>query len=155
MLDIAFDDGISDDDFEHALGGVHALVWEDRELIAHASVILRRLFHSGRALRTGYVEAVAVRPDRRRQGYGNVVMDTMERIITNAYEIGALGSSDLAVNFYTARGWQQWQGTTSVITPGGQQRTPDDDGGIYVLPVTAQLNVAGDLACDWREGDVW
>jgi aminoglycoside 2'-N-acetyltransferase I len=34
-------------------------------------------------------------------------------------------------------------------------RTPEDDGGVYVLPVTATLDLAGDLACDWRGGKVW
>ena len=53
---------------EHALGGVHALVWEGAELIGHASVIQRRLLNGGRALRTGYVEAVGVRADRRGAG---------------------------------------------------------------------------------------
>ena len=51
-------------DWEHALGGVHALVWDGPALIGHGSVIQRRLLHEGRALRAGYVEAVAVRADR-------------------------------------------------------------------------------------------
>ena len=46
------------DDWEHALGGVHALLSEDGELIGHASVVQRRLLHGGRALRAGYAEAV-------------------------------------------------------------------------------------------------
>ena len=49
---------VSDDTFDNALGGVHALVFEDGELIAHGSVVQRRLVHGGRALRTGYVEGV-------------------------------------------------------------------------------------------------
>ena len=28
-------------------------------------------------------------------------------------------------------------------------------GYIYVLPVSAELTFDGDLACDWRDGDVW
>jgi aminoglycoside 2'-N-acetyltransferase I len=155
LLDDAFDDGISDDDFEHALGGMHALVWEGQEIVAHGSVILRRLIHERRALRTGYVEAVAVRRDRRRRGYGNRVMQALEQVIRDAYELGALGSSTMGVNFYVARGWQPWQGTTSAITPAGRQRTPDDDGGIYIFPVSARPTLTGDLACDWRDGDVW
>jgi hypothetical protein len=49
---------------EHALGGVHALVVEGDRLIAHASLVARRLLRRGRSLRTGCVEAVAVAPDR-------------------------------------------------------------------------------------------
>jgi aminoglycoside 2'-N-acetyltransferase I len=58
-------DDMTDHDWEHALGGVHALVWEGADLIGHASVIKRRLLHGGGTLRTGYVEGVGVRADRR------------------------------------------------------------------------------------------
>jgi aminoglycoside 2'-N-acetyltransferase I len=44
---------MSDHDCEHALGGVHALVWEGNELVGHASVVQRRLIRGRRALRTG------------------------------------------------------------------------------------------------------
>jgi aminoglycoside 2'-N-acetyltransferase I len=155
LLDEAFDGDVTDDDYEHALGGVHALVWEGRELIAHGSVVMRRLLHDGWALRTGYVEGVAVRADRRRRGHGAAVMAALERVIRGAYEIGALGASDEAADFYAARGWQLWTGTASVIAPGGIERTEDEEGAIYVLPVSAELTPGGDLACDWRGGDVW
>ena len=61
-------DGVSDDTFDNALGGMHALIVEDGGLIAHGSVVQRRMLHGGRALRAGYVEGVAVRADHRRQG---------------------------------------------------------------------------------------
>ena len=67
LMDAAFGD-VSDDTFDNVLGGVHALVLEDGELIGHGSVVQRRLLHAGRALRTGYIEGVAVRADQRRQG---------------------------------------------------------------------------------------
>lgn len=82
-------------------------------------------------------------------------MTALEQVIRGADEIGALGSSAEAADFYAARGWQQWTGTASVITPGGTQRTPDEEGFIYVLPVSGELAAYGDLACDWRGGDVW
>jgi aminoglycoside 2'-N-acetyltransferase I len=155
LLDDAFDDGISDADLEHALGGMHALVWQEQELVAHGSVIMRRLLHEGQTLRTGYVEAVGVRRDRRRQGYGSLVMAALEQIVRGAYELGALGASEMAGSLYAARGWRLWPGTTSVIAPTGIERTPEDEDAIYVFPVTAALTWTGDLACDWRTGDVW
>jgi aminoglycoside 2'-N-acetyltransferase I len=155
LLGAAFEDGISDDDFDHALGGLHTLVWEDRELVAHGSVILRRLLHEDRAVRTGYVEAVAVHPDHRRRGHAHRVMAALENVIRGAYQLGALGASDAGARLYEARGWQRWRGTTSVIAPSGRRRTPDDDGAVYVLPVDVRLTMTGDLTCEWREGDVW
>ena len=102
LLDEAFDGEVTDDDYEHALGGIHAMVWEGSELIGHGSVVMRRLLHRGRALRTGYVEAVVVRSDRRRRGHGSAVMQVLERVIHGAYEVGALGATDEAAAFYTA-----------------------------------------------------
>lgn len=159
LLDAAFDDGsgggFSDEDYEHALGGMHALIWEGSELIGHGSVVMRRLLHNGRALRTGFVEGVAVRLDQRRRGHGGAVMAALERVLRQAYELGALGATDDAAALYVRRGWQVWSGTASVIAPSGLERTADDEGYIYVLPVGVELDPGGDLACDWRAGDVW
>jgi aminoglycoside 2'-N-acetyltransferase I len=154
LLDGAFDD-MTDEDYEHALGGLHALIWDGPELIAHGSVVMRRLVHDRRAIRTGYVEAVAVRPDRQRQGHGGRLMDALEEVIRGAYELGALGASDAGAAFYASRGWALWKGATYVLAPSGVQRTEAEDGCIYVLPITTRLSRTGDLACDWREGDVW
>ncbi len=82
-------------------------------------------------------------------------MGAIEHVIDRAYELGALASSDAALTFYAARGWQTWQGTASVIAPGGVRSTPDDEGAICVRPVSAELDLSGDLACGWRGGDVW
>jgi aminoglycoside 2'-N-acetyltransferase I len=151
------DGDFTDDDWDHTLGGVHALVLEDDgALVAHGSVVQRRLLHQGRSLRTGYVEGVAVHPDHRRQGLGTQVMDALEPLIRGAYALGALGASDAAVPMYTARGWQPWQGRTAVLSPTGLTRTEEVDGAVYVLPVgDTVLNPTGDLICDWRDGDVW
>jgi aminoglycoside 2'-N-acetyltransferase I len=154
LLDDVFTD-MSDSDWEHALGGVHALVWEGTELVGHASLVQRRLLHGGRALRTGYVEAVGVRVDRRGRGHGAALMDRLERVARAAYDLGALSATDEAGDFYAARGWTLWQGPSSALTPAGVRRTPDDDGGIYVLRAAVPLDVSGELTCDWRDGDVW
>jgi aminoglycoside 2'-N-acetyltransferase I len=93
LLDGAFEDEVTEHDWEHALGGIHALAWDGEELMGHASVIQRRLIHAGRALRTGYVEGVAVRADRRRRGHGSAMMEALERVIRRGYELGALGAT--------------------------------------------------------------
>jgi aminoglycoside 2'-N-acetyltransferase I len=146
---------VSDDTFDNVLGGVHALIHEDGELIGHGSVVQRRLLYGGRALRTGYVEGVAVRADRRRQGYGTALMAALERVIRSAYELGALGASTQGGLLYAARGWQLWRGPSSALTPDGVRRTADKDGIIYVLPGSVPLDLSAELACDWRPGSLW
>jgi aminoglycoside 2'-N-acetyltransferase I len=153
MYDV-FDD-MTEDDWEHGLGGIHALAWDGPELIGHASVVQRRLLHGGRSLRTGYVEDVGVRADRRRQGVGAAMMDALERVVRAAYDLGALGASDEGAAFYASRGWQRWRGPTSALAPTGITRTPDEDGCIYVLPGAVPLDLSGELSCDWRSGDGW
>jgi aminoglycoside 2'-N-acetyltransferase I len=155
LLEAVFEGELTEHDWEHALGGVHALVWDGDELIAHGSVIQRRLLHGGRALRAGYVEGVGVSADRRRQGHGAAVMAALERVIRRAYDLGALGTTDEAVEFYAARGWRRWEGPTSALTPAGVTRTADDDGGVYVLEAAVALDLSAPLVCDWRDGDVW
>jgi aminoglycoside 2'-N-acetyltransferase I len=151
-------------DWEHALGGMHALVCHHGALIAHGAVVQRTLLHSNdhaedHAIRCGYLEAVAVRHDWRGLGLAMVVLDALEQVIRGAYQIGALSSSAAGRRMYTARGWLPWRGTTSVLAPTGRVATPEDDDSLFVLPVALppglDLDTAGDLACDWRSGDVW
>jgi aminoglycoside 2'-N-acetyltransferase I len=155
LLDQAFEGDFTDDDWEHALGGIHALVWDGGELIAHASLVQRRILHRGRALRAGYVEAVGVRPDRRGRGHGAAVMEALEQVLRGAYELGALSATDDGLGFYAARGWKRWRGPTSALTPAGIARTENDDGSVHVLPLTVALDLDGELTCDWRDGEVW
>jgi aminoglycoside 2'-N-acetyltransferase I len=155
LLDDVFSGEVTEADWEHALGGVHALVWDGPALIGHGSVIQRRLLHRGRALRAGYVEAVAVRPDRQGEGHGAALMGALERVLRGAYDLGALGSTDAGAGFYAARGWKLWQGPSSALTPAGIRATPEDDGCLYVFELAVPLDLSGALTCDWRDGDVW
>src|SRR3712207_5849997 len=41
----------TDEDWDHALGGMHALAYEGEDLVAHGSVIQRRFLHAGRSWR--------------------------------------------------------------------------------------------------------
>ena len=154
LMDAAFD-GVSDDTFDNVLGGLHTLLFDGSELIGHASVVQRRLLHDGQALRTGYIEGVAVREDRRRLGHGAAMMAVLERIVRSGYDLGALGASPDGARLYTSRGWRLWRGRSSVLSPEGIRRTPDKDGALYVLPVLRPIDVTSELTCDWRPGSVW
>jgi aminoglycoside 2'-N-acetyltransferase I len=155
LLDDVFGSEMTDADWRHALGGVHALACDGAELVGHAAVVRRRLHHRGRVLAAGYVEGVAVRADRRRRGVGTALLRELEVAIRGECELGALGATDEAAPFYAALGWRRWRGPTSVLALEGPRRTPDDDGAVWVLPVACELDLDGELTCDWRDGDVW
>jgi aminoglycoside 2'-N-acetyltransferase I len=145
----------TDADWEHALGGMHALISHHGALIGHAAVVQRRLLYRQSALRCGYVEGVAVREDWRGQGLARALMDAVEQVLRGAYQLGALSASEAGRDLYAARGWLPWHGPTSVLAPTGVVRTPDDDGSVFVLPVSVVVDTGEALTCDWRDGDVW
>jgi aminoglycoside 2'-N-acetyltransferase I len=155
MVNDAFAGEFTDTDWDHALGGMHALIWHRGAIIAHGAVVQRRLVYRGAPLRCGYVEAVAVREDWRGQGLAIAILDACEQVIRGGYQLGALSSSDRGRRLYTLRGWLPWRGPTSVLAPTGLTRTPDDDGTVFVLPVGISLDTTAALTCDWRDGDVW
>jgi aminoglycoside 2'-N-acetyltransferase I len=155
LLDLVFGDGMSDADWEHCLGGVHVLAFRGHELVGHAALVQRRLLYAGSALRAGYVEGVVVHPAHRRRGVGGRSMAELERIIARAFELGALAASDVGAAMYRKRGWLGWRGPVSALTPRGLERTPEEDGGVYVLEVTRKLDVTAPLAADYRDGDIW
>lgn len=149
-----FDD-VDEDDWDHCLGGMHVLLWDAGQLLGTGSVVQRQLVHQDRVFRTGYIEGVAVRGDRRRQGLGSAVMFELERIVESAYDLGALSSTDEGLALYEARGWRRWRGPTYAMTPDGMVRTPADDDAVFVWPLAASVDVAGDLICDFRAGHYW
>ncbi|ATL30703.1 GNAT family N-acetyltransferase [Streptomyces formicae] len=153
LMDAAFEGDFSDQDWEHALGGMHALVRDEQgDLVAHGAVVQRRILHNGRSLRVGYVEAVAVRPDRQRQGLGGQVMGGLERIIDTAHDLGALSASDEGQRLYLGRGWQEWKGAVGVLGPDGVLLMPDEE---PPLLWGADLDPAHELLIEWRDGDVY
>lgn len=155
MLDAAFLNDFSDDDWAHALGGLHVWVSNSQGLISHGSLVERTLVFGGVALRVGYVEAVATVAGHRRQGHGSLVMETIGTLIQEHYSVGALSTGTHA--FYETLGWERWRGKTFVSGPEGPERTANDDGGVMILrtPRSADIDPDEDIFCDWRPGDVW
>ncbi|OIJ95255.1 GNAT family N-acetyltransferase [Streptomyces colonosanans] len=151
LLYDAFDADFGDDDWDHALGGVHALAYDARGLAGHGAVVMRRVRYRGRWLRIGYVEGVAVRHDVRRTGLGGRIMAALEGVITRAYAFGALSASDDGAPLYAARGWRVWDGRIQVLGPDGVVRLVEEEGSTYVWPA---IGPAAELVFDWRDGDV-
>jgi aminoglycoside 2'-N-acetyltransferase I len=145
----------SDDDWQHALGGLHFVLELDGRIVAHAAVVEREIDVGSERLRTGYVEAVATDPAWQGAGLGSIVMTDVSEYVREGFALGGLGTARRS--FYGRLGWQVWAGPSSVRAAGGDEPTPDDDGFIMVLltPTTPPLDLAAPISCDWRPGDVW
>jgi aminoglycoside 2'-N-acetyltransferase I len=147
--------GFTEEDWAHSIGGVHIIGERNEEILAHASIVERELVVEDRAILTGYVEAVATHPGHHGRGFGSWVMEAVASEIREAYPLGALSSSRRT--FYERLGWKRWIGPTYVRTEHGSVRTPDDDGGVFVLltPASPPIELTAPISCDWRSGDVW
>lgn len=147
-------DEFTDEDWDHAVGGLHFLLEQDGATVAHASVVERKLHTGGHRLATGYVEAVATWPSHQRRGHASVVMREVAGYIDRTFPLGALGGDP---GFYERLGWVVWRGPTFVRTPAGLVRTAEEDGNVLVrvTPSTPQLDLSAPISCDWRPGDVW
>lgn len=145
----------TEEDWEHALGGVHFVLEESGVVVAHASVIERELHAGDHRLTTGYVEAVATRTDLQGQGHGSAVMREVGEYIDGAFPLGALDTG--RNSFYERLGWVTWRGPTIVRTDSGPVRTEEDDGSVMVhlTPTSPELDLASPISCEWRSGDVW
>jgi aminoglycoside 2'-N-acetyltransferase I len=155
LLDAAFAGDFTDEDWAHAIGGIHVWLIGSRGLISHGSLIERTLVCSGQTLRVGYVEAVATAEAHRRKGYGTMVMKRVGELIRERYALGVLSTG--AHRFYESLDWERWRGPTFVDALRGRKRTSEDDGGIMILRTSRSpyLDLSGDIVCDWRVGDVW
>ena len=156
LLDAAFAGEFSLEDWQHALGGWHAIVGPDAHVVGHAAVVERRIVVGGRELRAGYVEAVAVSPTSQRTGIGTAVMQAVRDIIRARFDLGVLSSG--AWTFYERLGWERWRGPTYVRAADGQAcRTVDEDDGVMVLrwASVGEVDLAAAIMCDARAGDSW
>jgi aminoglycoside 2'-N-acetyltransferase I len=156
LMDAAFGDRFSEEDWKHATGGTHFYIRGSKgSVVSHASVVGRRLESSGAEMSTGYVEAVATEPEFQRRGLATAVMLSVAEFVQERFELGALSSGNPA--FYERLGWIRWRGATWCREEGHLARTADEDGGVLVLPTrySPPLDFEGDIAVEWRSGDVW
>lgn len=152
----AFGDRFSDEDADHAYGGVHVLTRDGGRLVAHASAVPRRIrFGNGPCRTVGYVEAVATDPNRQGEGIGHRTMQALQAEMRLRWPV-ALLSTGRAKGFYEGLGWEQWRGLSYTQTAAGVV-ADGEHGGLMVLrfdpSVVPDLTVA--VTCEDRPGDAW
>jgi aminoglycoside 2'-N-acetyltransferase I len=149
------DERFTEEDWQHAVGGVHFILEDAGDVVAHASVVDRELHTQGRRLRTGYVEAVATRAQHRGRGLGTALMKEVTGYVDRVFELGALATG--RTMFYERLRWVVWRGPTFVRTDRGPVPTEDEDGSVMVhlTPASPSLDLTAPISCEWRPGDVW
>lgn len=145
----------TDDDRDHAYGGVHAVLLDGTSVVAHASVVHRTILVGEQPFSTGYVEAVATLPARQGEGLGRRVMVAVGEVVRWRYEFGALATG--SPGFYERLGWECWHGPSYLIRDGERVRTEEDDDALMVLRFgpSAGVDLSAPIACFDRSGDVW
>jgi aminoglycoside 2'-N-acetyltransferase I len=156
LWDRAFGERFSDEDADHAYGGVHVLAREGDRIVAHASAVPRRIrFGEDLWLTVGYVEAVATEPQRQGQGVGRLTMQRLQDEIAARWAVAML-STGRATGFYERLGWERWRGVSYTRTSAGT--VPDDEhGGLMILrrDAAAVPDLSFDVICEDRPGDAW
>jgi len=155
LMNAAFGDRFSEDDWKHAIGGRHFFIRGPEGIIlSHGSVVARKLETVGYEFSTGYVEAVATQPEYQRRGFATAIMGAVAEFIRGRFELGALSGDP---DFYERLGWSRWRGATWCRDGDSLTRTADEDGSVLVLPtgIGRPLDLEGDIAVEWRSGDVW
>ena len=154
LLNAAFDQEFSDEDNDHACGGVRVIAVDGDQIIGHAALISRTITIAGTPFCVGYVEGVAVWPSRQGQGIGKAIMRQITDMATRDFVISMLSTGEH--DFYAKLGWQRFAGMSYVDNHGSSARTADEDEGLMVHTALMHLNQPGIAwVCDWRTGDVW
>ena len=152
----AFGDRFTDDDADHAYGGVHVLVRAGDRLVGHASAVPRRIrFGDGPWRTIGYVEAVATDPQRQGEGVGRRTMSALHAEIAKRWPVAML-STGRATGFYERLGWERWRGPSYTRTENGVV-ADGEHGGLMVLRTAPEpaLDLSAAVTCEDRAGDAW
>jgi aminoglycoside 2'-N-acetyltransferase I len=122
--------------FDYLSRSTHVIATIDGRLVGHACWTSRQLAPGGLApLRTAWVDAMVVAPDRQRLGVGTSVMRLLaER--TEDFELRGLGTEQMG--FFERIGWERWRGPTP-----GVHHDPLDSLMILRTTSTPALDLAG------------
>ena len=156
LADAAFEFRCSDDDWANASGGWRVALFDDDDVpLAQAAIVARRLWIGDDEYDTGYVEAVSVAPPLQRGGLGSAVIEEINRLLREQFQLGFLSTG--SPSFYERLGWERWQGESYVTDGVNVVRTADEDPGLMALRFgpSAAADLTAPVMCESRPGDDW
>ena len=156
LLYQVFEQDFSLADFDHALGGMHILAYQNDQIIGHVAIVQRSVIADRSPYRIGYIEGLGVAEAYRRQGIGRKLMEQSGYIIANSYDFGLLSASEEGLPLYQSLGWKIWSGELYESTIDSYQRSLEDEGSVLFLAgATQDIAATSPLYCDYRSGDQW
>ena len=154
LLDLAFEGDFSEEDWEHALGGVHFIGFLGETIIAHGAIVPRSMAINGERVTVGYVEAIAVLPMHWHKGYGTLLMEQITQFCLLNYELSMLSTDEQT--FYLQLGWHQFLGESFVNNANIEERSEEEDAGLMFLNSKEfEGREIQRVVCDSRVGDSW
>ncbi|MGX7059119.1 GNAT family N-acetyltransferase [Vagococcus humatus] len=142
-------------DLDHALGGIHVLMYGNKQLVGHVSVVQRNMTVLDVPYRVGYVEALGVKKEYRKKGMGHQLMKTCKHIIKESYHFGVLSTPTNLHYFFQRLNWQPWLGQLSTYTPTGLQEFKDENQTVFIYSPNLSLDLAKPLISDFRGEKSW
>jgi aminoglycoside 2'-N-acetyltransferase I len=124
LLDAAFECEFSDEDNDHAAGGVRVIAMDGDQIVGHAALIARTITIAGIPYTVGYVEGVAVLPSYQGQGIGAQIMRQITDMAQRDFVVNMLSTGE--IDFYAKFGWQRFVGQSFVDNHGTLIRTAAD-----------------------------
>ncbi len=156
LLFQVFKQGFSREDFDHTLGGMHILAYDNHQLIGHVAIVQRSVIVDCSPFRIGYLEGLGVAEAYRRQGIGRKLMEQSSEIIVNSHDFGLLSASEEGLPLYQSLGWKIWTGELYESNRESYQRSFDDEGSVLFWAAPSQsIAATSPLYCDYRSGDQW
>ena len=154
LLNEAFEDDFSEEDWQHTHGGVRFLGHLDGHLISHGAVVPRTIEVDESDLIIGYVEGIAVAPTYWHKGYGSLLMAEITSYCLSEFSLSMLSTSEKG--FYRKHGWSDFEGMSYVLKDGVEIRSEDEDEGLMYLPgLSRNTGSPKNAICESRVGDSW
>lgn len=154
MLNEAYEDDFSEEDWVHTFGGARFLGMISGEIVAHGAIVPRKISINHELVVVGYLEGVAVSSNHQRQGVGRQLLSSITDFCRSEYQISMLSTDEF--DFYGSLGWKRFTGMSGVLIDGVAILTPDEDEGLmYLIGKSGFTQEISSAYCDPREGDHW
>lgn len=155
LLVEGFDNDFSYDDFQHTLGGMHVIAYDQQKMVGHVAIVQRNMAINDEPISVGYVEAMVVEKSYRCQGIGANLMQHTNEIIGLCYQLGLLSASEEGQKLYHSAGWKVWKGSLFELQHRQYIHSIEEEGGVMAWSANDNIDFTASLYCDFRGGDQW